>query len=194
MLQRSSDSCAHAVRKCAGLASVVAILLAAAGSAAWSAPPAAAQAGPRVFVVPASELTDTQVVKVDWDGFPASGRTVIRECAAGATDPNTQCTGNLSVSFTNADGTGQGTYAALAFGTVVSPSQATFPCDSDSPCDIRLDLQDPQFQTVLVATTPIPASIFSKSFPPCPQGAAPLTGDGASEVQGATEAWIRDVC
>src|SRR5262249_47518305 len=178
MRERSSGCWGGGGRKCAGLASVVAILLAAAGSAAWSAPPAAAQAGPRVFVVPAAELTDTQVVKVDWDGFPSSGRTVIRECAAGATDPNTQCTGNLSVSVTNAERPGQGTYAALAFGTVISPSQATFPCDSASPCDIRLDLQDPQFQTVLVATTSIPASIFSKSFPPCPQGAAPLTGDG----------------
>ncbi|HKA94239.1 MAG TPA: hypothetical protein VKE97_10560 [Acidimicrobiia bacterium] len=163
--------------------------------------PARAQTGQaHVVVTPTSDLSDTQTVKVDWSGFSdpslghGGGRSVVRQCTAGATDPNTQCTGNLAVSFTSSTGDGEGTYAKLAFGNVVSPSQATFPCTPDAQCEIRVELEDGQFQTVQVATEPIPASIFSKDFAPCAQGPAPLTGDGATEVGGAMEAWIRSVC
>jgi ABC-type phosphate transport system substrate-binding protein len=189
-MKRSRDSRARLRRTCTALAGTVAVLVAAIG-AVGTTEPAAAQTGgpPQVVVQPPKDLTDTQTVKVDWSGFPASGRTVVRQCVAGATDPDTQCTGILAVSFTNADGTGQGTYAKLAFGSVISPKQATFPCDPDTLCEIRVDVEG-----ATPVTTPIPASIFSKNFPPCPQGAAPLTGDGASEIGGATEAWIREVC
>lgn len=193
-MKRRLDSRARVPGKCTALAGMVALLFAAVGASGMSQPADAQTGSPVVVVAPPTDLTETQTVKVDWSGFQSRGRSVVRQCAAGGPDANTQCTGILAVSFTNPDGTGQGTYAKLAFGNVVSPSQETFPCDPDNKCEIRVELENQQFQTVQVASAPIPASIFSELFAPCSQGPAPLTGDGASEVGGAMEAWIRSVC
>jgi len=172
----------------------MAILLAAGGTFGVAATPVEAQTGPpQVSVAPANALSDTQMAKVDWSGFPSSGSTNVRQCAAGATDPNTQCTGILFRSFTQRNGDGNGAYARLAFGDVLAPS-ASFRCDPDAACEIRVEVLDAQGGTAFTGTAPLPASIFSKVFAPCPQGAAPLTASGASAAVGAMEAWTRDVC
>jgi phosphate transport system substrate-binding protein len=164
--------------------------LAAVGLSAFSVPPAAGQGTPSVTVRPATELSDLQSVKVDWSGFPGEGTAHVRQCKAGATDVNSQCTGVLSAGFTESDGVSLGAYAQLAFGDLTSPALTGFRCDPDNACEIRVDLQG----TSVFATTPLPASIFSKAFAPCPQGPLPLSGSGASEAGGAIEAWIVEVC
>jgi ABC-type phosphate transport system substrate-binding protein len=201
MLKRSSDSCARFRRKCNALAGTVAMLFAAIAVAGFSPSPAAAQPGgpAEVRVTPSTELSDDQMVFVDWSGFPERGPTRLRQCSVAATDLNTQCTGIIGSGFTQEDGTAAGQSVQLNFGDVESvsnglPNKVTFRCDPDTPCEIRLDTVNQDGATVFTTTTQIRASIFSKAFAPCPQGPLPLFGSGASPAGGAMDAWTIDTC